>query len=100
MPRFEGENFRRNLELVEKIKAYSADHDCTPAQFALAWVLAQGDDVVPIPGTKHRQYLEENLGALDVRLTPQELAELDNLLPPGVAAGDRYPGPAMRAVNQ
>jgi aryl-alcohol dehydrogenase-like predicted oxidoreductase len=100
MPRFEEENFRRNLELVEKIKAYSANHDCTPAQLALAWVLAQGDDIVPIPGTKRRQYLEENVGALDVRLTPQELAELDSLLPPGVAAGDRYPGPAMRAVNQ
>jgi aryl-alcohol dehydrogenase-like predicted oxidoreductase len=100
MPRFEEENFRRNLELVERIRAFSADHGCTPAQLVLAWVLAKGDDIVPIPGTKRRQYLEENVGAFDVRLTAQELAELDSLLPPGVAAGDRYPGPAMRAVNQ
>jgi aryl-alcohol dehydrogenase-like predicted oxidoreductase len=100
MPRFEGENFRRNLELVEKIRAYSADKGCTPAQLTLAWVLAQGDDIVPIPGTKRRQYLEENVGALDVRLTPEELTELDGLLPPGAAAGARYPEPGMRAVNR
>jgi aryl-alcohol dehydrogenase-like predicted oxidoreductase len=100
MPRFEGENFSRNLELVEKIRAFSADKDCTPAQLALAWVLAQGDDIVPIPGTKRRQYLEENVGALDVSLTPQELAEIDTLLPPGAAVGARYPEPGMRAVNQ
>jgi aryl-alcohol dehydrogenase-like predicted oxidoreductase len=99
MPRFGGKNFRRNLELVEKIKAYSADHGCSPAQLALAWVLAQGDDLVPIPGTKRRQYLEENVGALDVRLTPEELIELDSLLPPGAAVGARYPERAMRAVN-
>jgi aryl-alcohol dehydrogenase-like predicted oxidoreductase len=99
MPRFGGKNFRRNLELVEKIKAYSADHGCSPAQLALAWVLAQGDDLVPIPGTKRRQYLEENVGALDVRLTREELIELDSLLPPGAAVGARYPEPAMRAVN-
>ena len=100
MPRFEGENFRRNLELVEKIRAYSADKGCTPAQLALAWVLAQGDDIVPIPGTKRRQHLEENVGALDVRLTPEELTELDGLLPPGAAAGARYPEPGMRTINQ
>jgi aryl-alcohol dehydrogenase-like predicted oxidoreductase len=100
MPRFEGENFSRNLELVEKIRAFSADKGCTPAQLALAWVLAQGDDIVPIPGTKRRQYLEENVGALDVRLTPRELAEIDTLLPPGAAVGARYPEPGMRAVNQ
>lgn len=100
MPRFEGENFRRNLELIEKIRAYSADKGCTPAQLALAWVLAQGDDIVPIPGTKRRQHLEENVGALDVRLTSEELTELDGLLPPGAAAGARYPEPGMRAINQ
>jgi aryl-alcohol dehydrogenase-like predicted oxidoreductase len=100
MPRFEGENFHRNLELVEKIRAYSADKGCTPAQLALAWVLAQGDDIVPIPGTKRRQHLEQNVGALDVRLMPEELTELDGLLPPGAAAGARYPEPAMRAVNR
>jgi aryl-alcohol dehydrogenase-like predicted oxidoreductase len=70
------------------------------AQLALAWVLAQGDDIVPIPGTKRRQYLEENVGALDVRFTPQELVELDTLLPPGAAVGARYPEGGMRAVNQ
>jgi aryl-alcohol dehydrogenase-like predicted oxidoreductase len=100
MPRFERENFSRNLELVEKIRAFSADKDCTPAQLALAWVLAQGDDIVPIPGTKRRQYLEENVDALDVRLTPRELAEIDTLLPPGSAVGARYPEPGMRAVNR
>ena len=100
MPRFEGENFRRNLQLVEKIRAFSADKGCTPAQLALAWVLAQGDDIVPIPGTKRRQYLEENAGALDVCLTPQELAEIDTLLPPGAAVGARYSEPGMRAINQ
>jgi aryl-alcohol dehydrogenase-like predicted oxidoreductase len=100
MPRFEGENFRRNLQLVEKIRAFSADKGCTPAQLALAWVLAQGDDIVPIPGTKRRQYLEENAGALDVCLAPQELAEIDTLLPPGAAVGARYSEPGMRAINQ
>jgi aryl-alcohol dehydrogenase-like predicted oxidoreductase len=99
MPRFEGENFRRNLELVEKIRAYSADKGCTPAQLALAWVLA-GDDIVPIPGTKRRQHLKENVGALDVRLTPEELTEIDNLLPPGAAAGPRYTEQGMRTINQ
>ena len=100
MPRFEQENFRRNMELVEKIRALAAKKGCTPAQLALAWVLAQGDDIVPIPGTKRRRYLEENVAALDVRLTPEELAEIDSLLPRGVAAGSRYPEPGMRAVNR
>ena len=100
MPRFEQENFRRNMELVEKIRALAAKKGCTPAQFALAWVLAQGDDIVPIPGTKRRRYLEDNVAALDVRLTPEELAEIDSLLPPGAVAGPRYPEPGMRAVNR
>ena len=100
MPRFEQENFRRNIELVEKIRAFAADKGCTPAQLALAWVLAQGDDIIPIPGTKRRRYLEENAGALDIRLTLEELAEIDALLPPGAAAGTRYPEPGMRALNR
>ena len=100
MPRFEQENFRRNMELVEKIRAIAARRGCTPAQLALAWVLAQGDDIVPIPGTKRRQYLEENVGALDIRLTPEELTEIDSLIPPGAAAGSRYSEPGMRAINR
>jgi aryl-alcohol dehydrogenase-like predicted oxidoreductase len=100
MPRFEQENFRRNMELVEKIRAIAARKGCTPAQLALAWVLAQGDDIVPIPGTKRRQYLEENFGALDIRLTPEELTDVDSLIPPGAAAGSRYSEPGMRAINR
>jgi len=100
MPRFEQENFRRNMELVEKIRAIAASNGCTPAQLALAWVMAQGDDIVPIPGTKRRQYLEENVGALDIRLTPEELTEIDGLIPPGAAAGSRYSEPGMRAINR
>jgi aryl-alcohol dehydrogenase-like predicted oxidoreductase len=100
MPRFERENFRRNMELVKEIRAIAARKGCTPAQLALAWVLAQGDDIVPIPGTKRRQYLEENVGALDVRLTPEELTEIDSLIPPGAAAGSRYSQPGMRAINR
>jgi aryl-alcohol dehydrogenase-like predicted oxidoreductase len=100
MPRFERENFRRNIKLVERIKTLAAKKGCTPAQFALAWVLAQGDDIVPIPGTKRRQYLEENVGALDIRLTADELAEIDSLLPRGAAAGSRYSEHGMRAVNR
>jgi len=100
MPRFEQENFRRNMELVEKIRAIAASNGCTPAQLALAWVMAQGDDIVPIPGTKRRQYLEENVGALDIRLTPEELTEIDSLIPPGAAAGSRYSEPGMRAINR
>jgi aryl-alcohol dehydrogenase-like predicted oxidoreductase len=100
MPRFERENFARNMELVEKIRAIAARKGCTPAQLALAWVLAQGDDIVPIPGTKRRQYLEENVGALDVRLTPEELTEIGSLIPPGAAAGSRYSEPGLRAINR
>ena len=88
------------MELVEKIRAIAARKGCTPAQLALAWVLAQGDDIVPIPGTKRRQYLEENVGALDIRLTPEELTEIDSLIPRGAAAGSRYSEPGMRAINR
>jgi aryl-alcohol dehydrogenase-like predicted oxidoreductase len=90
-PRFQGENFQRNLKLVEHIDALARRKQCTPAQLALAWVLSRGDDVVPIPGTKRRKYLDDNLGALDVKLTQEDLADIEAIAPPGVAAGDRYP---------
>jgi aryl-alcohol dehydrogenase-like predicted oxidoreductase len=90
-PRFQGENFERNLELVERVREIAAEKGCTPSQLALAWVLAQGDDIVPIPGTKHRKYLEENVGALDVQLTDDDLRRLDEAAPFGATAGDRYP---------
>jgi aryl-alcohol dehydrogenase-like predicted oxidoreductase len=78
----------------------AAEKGCTTAQLALAWVLAKGDDVVPIPGTKRRRYLDENIGALDVRLTAEDLRRLDEILPPGAAAGPRYPAPAMAALDR
>ncbi len=98
-PRFQGENFRRNLELVEKVEAIAREKRCTPAQLALAWVLAQGKDVVPIPGTKKRKYLEENAGALDVKLSAADLASIGAALPPGATSGPRYPERAMQAVK-
>ena len=99
-PRFQGENFDRNIALVREVEAMAADKGCTTAQLALAWVLAQGDDVVPIPGTRHSRYLDDNIGALDVKLSEQELARLDEILPPGAAAGDRYHAQGMAAVNR
>ena len=90
-PRFQGENFVKNLELVDRVEEIAADKGVTPGQLALAWVQAHGDDVVPIPGTKHVAYLEENVGADDVRLSAEELARLDEVFPPGVTAGERYP---------
>ena len=98
-PRFQGENFRKNLELVKEIEALAKAKGCTPSQLALAWVLAQGDDIVPIPGTKRIKYLDENLAALDVKLTAEELQRIDDILPAGCASGDRYHAQAMRAVN-
>jgi aryl-alcohol dehydrogenase-like predicted oxidoreductase len=98
-PRFQGENFEKNLELVRRIEGLAAQKRCTPAQLALAWVHARGKDVVPIPGTKRRSYLEENVAALAVRLEPDDLARIDAVLPRGIAAGPRYPEAAMRAVN-
>jgi len=89
-PRFQGENFQKNLQLVEQVKAIALAKKVTPSQLALAWVLAQGDDVVPIPGTKQRRYLEENVGADDIRLTHEELRRIDEVFPVGAAAGDRY----------
>ncbi|MEI5688825.1 aldo/keto reductase [Sphingomonas kyungheensis] len=99
-PRFQGEAFARNLDLVAAIGTMAADKGCTPAQLALAWVLAQGEDIVPIPGTKRRRYLEDNLGALDVTLTADELARIDTILPPGAASGTRYPAATMASVNR
>jgi aryl-alcohol dehydrogenase-like predicted oxidoreductase len=96
-PRFEGENFERNLELVERVEEIAAEKDVTAGQLALAWVLAQGDDVAPIPGTKHRRYLEENVAALDVELSEEDLRRIDEVAPKGVAAGDRYAN--MSPVN-
>ncbi len=99
-PRFLGENFGKNVLLVEKINEIASEKGCAASQLALAWVLAQGSDIVPIPGTKRRKYLEENLGALDVMLTAEDLARIDRVIPPGAASGERYAPHAMRAVNR
>jgi aryl-alcohol dehydrogenase-like predicted oxidoreductase len=98
-PRFQGEAFARNLALVTEVGAIAADKRCTPAQLALAWVLAQGDDIVPIPGTKRRTYLEDNLGALDVELTAEDLQRIDAVMPPGAATGTRYAAPQMASLD-
>jgi len=98
-PRFQGENFARNLELVARVEALAREKGCTPAQLALAWVLARGDDVVPIPGTKRRPRLEENAGASAVALTAHDLAQIDEVAPKGAAAGERYAPEMMRFVN-
>ena len=95
-PRFQGENFQKNLALVRKVEALAREKHCRPGQLALAWLLAQGEDVVPIPGTKRRPYLEENVGALDVHLTPEDLAEIDAV---GPASGSRYSAAGMKTVN-
>jgi aryl-alcohol dehydrogenase-like predicted oxidoreductase len=89
-PRFQGENFDRNLQLVDRVKEMATEKGCTVGQLALAWLLAQGGDIVPIPGTKKRSRLEENLGAIDVTLSANDLSRLDELAPAGMAAGDRY----------
>jgi aryl-alcohol dehydrogenase-like predicted oxidoreductase len=99
-PRFQGENFEKNLELVRRIEELAAGKGCTPAQLALAWVLAQGPDVVPIPGTKRRKYLEENVAALDLGITPEDLRRIDEVAPKGAAAGTRYTEAGMAAVNR
>ena len=99
-PRFQGDNFKRNLQLVAQVRRLAGAKGCTPGQLALAWVLAKGEDIVPIPGTKRRGYLEDNLGALDVHLDTGELAALDAVFPRDAAAGLRYPAPMMGAVNR
>jgi aryl-alcohol dehydrogenase-like predicted oxidoreductase len=98
-PRFRRENFDHNLALVARVRQMASDLGCTPVQLALAWVLAQGGDVAPIPGTKHVEYLEENVGAVDVELSEDDLRTLDELFPPGVAAGERYAEAGMRTVE-
>ncbi len=97
-PRFQGENFKRNLELVDRVKEIAAEHDCTPGQLALAWVLHQGEDVVPIPGTKRRSYLEENVAAAEIELSDEDLRRIDEAAPAGAAAGARYAD--MSGVNR
>ena len=99
-PRFQGEAFQRNLDLVGEIGTMAAGKGCTPAQLALAWVLTQGEDIVPIPGTKRRSYLEDNLAALDVELSDADLTRIDEVLPPGAASGMRYPAATMASVNR
>jgi len=98
-PRFQGENFQRNLDLVQRVEQIARRKSCTPAQLALAWLLAQGDDIVPIPGTKQRRYLEENVGALQIELTPADLGQIEEVAPKGAAAGERYHEAGMRTIN-
>lgn len=99
-PRFQGENLTRNLKLVDEVKKLAAEKKCTAGQLALAWVLAQGEDIVPIPGTKRRNYLDENVGALDVVLTKEDLAAIERVMPADAVAGTRYPEAGLQAVNR
>ncbi|WP_404788396.1 aldo/keto reductase [Altericista sp. CCNU0014] len=99
-PRFQGKNFYRNLELVEKIKQIAIQKQCTPAQLAIAWLLTKGEDVIPIPGTKSQSRLHENVGALDIALTADEIQQIETVVPIGAAAGTRYPEALMTSVNR
>ena len=99
-PRFQGENFQKNLKLVDKIEAMAKNKGCTPAQLALAWVMAQGDFIFPIPGTKHIKYLDDNIGAVNVSLSTNDLKEINDIAPKGTAAGLRYPEAMMASVNR
>ena len=98
-PRFQGDNFQKNLDLVKEVEEIAREKRCKPSQLALAWVLAQGDDIVPIPGTKRRKYIEENAASVDVRLTPEDLRRLDQIFPSGAAAGLRYSEQMMTLIN-
>jgi aryl-alcohol dehydrogenase-like predicted oxidoreductase len=98
-PRFQGENFQKNLDLVARVEQLSKEKQCTPGQLALAWLLAQGDDILPIPGTKRRKYLEENAGALQIKLTPEDLRRVEEVAPRGAASGQRYPEAMMSLIN-
>jgi aryl-alcohol dehydrogenase-like predicted oxidoreductase len=98
-PRFQGANFTKNLDLVARVEQLAKEKGCTPSQLALAWLLAQGEDIVPIPGTKRRRYLEENLGAVRLKLNAKDLRRIEEVAPKGVAAGARYQEGGMRAVN-
>ncbi len=99
-PRFQGENFDRNLELVKRVEEIAREKHCTPAQLALAWVLAQSSDIVPIPGTKRRRYLQENVGAVDVTLTTEDLERIEEIAPKDAFAGSRYPEAMMKLLNR
>jgi aryl-alcohol dehydrogenase-like predicted oxidoreductase len=99
-PRFQGENFQKNLDLVRTIERLAAAKGCTPSQLALAWVLAQGKDIVPIPGTKRVKFLDDNLASIKVRLAPEELSQIGALLPPGATSGDRYHAQAMKSIDR
>jgi aryl-alcohol dehydrogenase-like predicted oxidoreductase len=99
-PRFQGDNFQKNLDLVKRVEQIAAEKGCTPSQLALAWVLSQGQDIVPIPGTKRRKYLEDNVGAVNVRLTPEDIRRIEEVFPSGAAAGERYPEHMMQLVSQ
>jgi aryl-alcohol dehydrogenase-like predicted oxidoreductase len=99
-PRFQGENFQKNLDLVARVESIAKEKNCKPSQLALAWLLAQGDDIIPIPGTKRRQYLEENYGALGVNLSASDLARIEEIAPYGAAAGQRYPEHMMALINK
>ncbi len=99
-PRFQGENFQKNLDLVARVEALAREKHCTSGQLALAWLLAQGEDIIPIPGTKRRKYLEENVGALQVKLTADDLRRIEEVAPKGAAAGLRYPEAMMSLVNR
>ncbi len=98
-PRFQGDNFQKNLDLVDRIREIAAEKNCAPSQLALAWLLAQGEDIVPIPGTKKSKYLIENVGAVDVKLTTEELQRIDAAAPKGAAVGDRYAESGMNTLN-
>ena len=98
-PRFQGENFNKNLVLVDKIKQLAAQKGCTASQLALAWVMAQGDDIFPIPGTRRIEYLEENIAAADIQFTAEELTDINNIAPKNIAVGDRYPAASMQFLN-
>jgi len=100
MPRYQGENFYKNLELVEKIETLAAKKGCTPSQLAIAWVLAQGEDIITIPGTKRIKYLEENLASANVQLTKEDLENIEAVMPAGIVSGTRYPAKFMDALNQ
>jgi aryl-alcohol dehydrogenase-like predicted oxidoreductase len=99
-PRFQGENFAKNMRLVDEVRAIATERGCSASQLALAWVLAQGEDIVPIPGTKRRKYLEENAAAIEVSLTHEDLARIERAFPRGAASGTRYAAQAMQALDR
>jgi aryl-alcohol dehydrogenase-like predicted oxidoreductase len=98
-PRFDAENLKRNVEILKPIEEIAVTHKCTPAQVALAWILAQGEDIIPIPGTKRRTTLEQNAAAVDIQLTPHEINRLSQAFPPGAAAGTRYPEKHLKTLG-